>query len=105
MALGHAHTLVLGTDRDRCEHVYVFGSNHYGQLGVGQPMEGSQTNGGEPHILKSLVPMVLSIAKPIRLIHTKFFTNVSGSFSNRCVVAIYYILQLIALSLSQCPSL
>lgn len=68
--------MVLGTDmRTQCDHIYVFGSNHYGQLGIGQPTAGST----EPPLLKSVVPLVLNIAKPIRLIHTKFFTNVSCS--------------------------
>lgn len=72
IALGHAHTVVLGCDAEKREHLYVFGSNHYGQLGLGQTHSTDDT-----HVIKSLVPVVLSIAKPIRLIHTKFFTNVS----------------------------
>lgn len=79
VACGHAHTLVLARDTRRTDadaQVYVFGSNHYGQLGVGQP---GSADGGEPHVLKSLVPVVLSITRqPIRLLHTKFFTNVSA---------------------------
>lgn len=53
------------------EHIYVFGSNHYGQLGVGHNL--SETN---HHFLKSLVPIILPLNENIRLIHTKFFTNV-----------------------------
>lgn len=55
--------------------LYAFGSNHYGQLGVGQYFE---LDNASPEVLsRSLVPIEVFINHNIRLIHTKFFTNVS----------------------------
>ena len=57
--------------------LYSFGSNHYGQLGVGQYYE--LDNLAPDLLLRSLVPIEVFINKNIRLIHTKFFTNVSSN--------------------------
>lgn len=73
--------------------VYVFGSNHFGQLGLGPmksegaPETGSKSDcgSGDDGIncggqVKYLLPQRLEVgAARIRLIHTKFFTNVSGN--------------------------
>ena len=75
--------------------LYVFGSNHFGQLGLGSAKsEGSSENNNnssnrsaddELHCagqVKYLLPQRLEIGTArIRLIHTKFFTNVSISLT------------------------
>lgn len=88
--MGHAHSLVLceGSKSNTTE-LYVFGSNHFGQLGLGSAKnEGSLDNNRsikQPDDemncagqVKFLLPQRLEIGTAkIRLIHTKFFTNVS----------------------------
>lgn len=76
VALGHAHTLVLcrRTDKDPNTELFVFGSNHYGQLGLGQQRSSSS---GCKTMIKSSVPIHLQLEENIRLIHTNFFANVS----------------------------
>lgn len=80
MSLGHAHSLVLCSPSSSTNvptTLYSFGSNHYGQLGVGQYYELDIS----PEVLsRSLVPIEVFINHNIRLIHTKFFTNVSEIF-------------------------
>jgi len=50
--------------------LYVFGSNHFGQLGTGNSDHGGDT--------KTNLPVRLDVGGcSLRLIHTKFFTNVS----------------------------
>ncbi|XP_017076321.2 LOW QUALITY PROTEIN: uncharacterized protein LOC108111397 [Drosophila eugracilis] len=77
ISLGHAHTLVLcGAPNNYMEanycgnELYVFGSNHFGQLGTGNSDHGSDT--------KMNVPVRLEVGGcSLRLIHTKFFTNLA----------------------------
>lgn len=76
IALGHAHTLVLCSNRPKSREMilYVFGCNLFGQLGVGQ-YQGHST---QKH-LKSSIPIQINIRnEKIAQIHTKFFTNVSS---------------------------
>lgn len=48
--------------------LFVFGSNHFGQLGIGS---------SEQPETKTSLPIRLNLGDcSIRLIHTKFFTNV-----------------------------
>ncbi|EDV94385.1 uncharacterized protein LOC6567740 [Drosophila grimshawi] len=79
ISLGHAHSLVLcqatcssnnyAEANRSCNELYVFGSNHFGQLGIGEPDQ-AQTEG------KSSLPLRLDFGDcSLRLIHTKFFTN------------------------------
>lgn len=75
IALGHAHTLVLCSNRAKsCEMtLYVFGCNLFGQLGVGQYQHRPTQK-----ILKSSIPITIEICnESIAQIQTKFFTNVS----------------------------
>lgn len=76
VALGHAHTLVLcrRTEKDPNTELYVFGSNHYGQLGLGHQREAAT---GRKAMIKSSTPILLKLEESVRLIHTKFFCNVS----------------------------
>lgn len=85
ISLGHAHSLVLCQGQHSQSHLtelFVFGSNHFGQLGLGG---GTTTGMSEDEIncaavTKSLVPLKLEVcSNKIRLIHTKFFTNVSNT--------------------------
>lgn len=92
MSLGHAHSLVLCQGQHSQSHtteLYVFGSNHFGQLGTYTPST-STTVGDDSQRppddefnfasqVKSLIPIKLDIGNNvrIRLIHTKFFSNVS----------------------------
>lgn len=82
IALGHAHTLVLCSNKQRADEtiLYVFGCNLFGQLGVGQYNRGSSTQ----KYLKSSTPIQVNICnETITQIHTKFFTNVSLHPSNQ----------------------
>ncbi|XP_037026178.1 uncharacterized protein LOC119067371 [Bradysia coprophila] len=83
ISLGHAHSLVLCTPSPSVNTpttLYSFGSNHYGQLGVGQYYELDNIS---PEVLsRSLVPIEVFINRNIRLIHTKFFTNFVVTESN-----------------------
>lgn len=81
--MGHAHTLVLcykNQNNSNETQLYVFGSNHFGQLGIGRNAieQRGQSDGTHCSTLsKSLLPVELDVGKNVRLIHTKFFTNVS----------------------------
>jgi alpha-tubulin suppressor-like RCC1 family protein len=77
VALGQAHTLVLTYDKN-C--LYVFGSNHYGQLGIG-----SEDGESRKNFTTSAIPLMLKFDEPIRLIHTKFFVNFAITESNRLI--------------------
>lgn len=72
MALGHNHTMVLCVDRNEFTSLYVFGSNHFGQLGINDPSV-------ENLVTKSLVPVRLYLPNnadmSVRMINTKFFSN------------------------------
>lgn len=73
LALGHAHTMVLCRELQALENtLYVFGSNHYGSLGLGHGDDSSSKS-----YLKSTTPVILKLDEDIRMIHTKFFANVS----------------------------
>ncbi|KAH8417883.1 hypothetical protein KR222_007776 [Zaprionus bogoriensis] len=83
VSLGHAHTLVLCktfkhtyAEANHTENeLFVFGSNHFGQLGLGTS-EQTET--------KSSVPLRLDLGDcSIRLIHTKFFTNLAVDTEER----------------------
>ncbi|XP_044251668.1 uncharacterized protein ca [Drosophila takahashii] len=68
ISLGHAHTLVLCGGAAKNE-LYVFGSNHFGQLGTGNTDHGDT---------KTNLPVRLDVGGgSLRLIHTKFFTNLA----------------------------
>ncbi|XP_013097207.2 uncharacterized protein LOC106080378 [Stomoxys calcitrans] len=89
VSLGHAHTLVLceGPAGRNTTELYVFGSNNFGQLGLsGSKPESEQSGSSKSSTddginysgqVKYLLPQKLEIAgaSRIRLIHTKFFTN------------------------------
>ncbi|XP_062123118.1 uncharacterized protein LOC133836564 isoform X1 [Drosophila sulfurigaster albostrigata] len=74
VSLGHAHSLVLCqtihnnySEANRCDNeLFVFGSNHFGQLGIGSTDQ-SET--------KTSLPLRLNLGNncSLRLIHTKFF--------------------------------
>ncbi|XP_050082289.1 uncharacterized protein LOC126569330 [Anopheles aquasalis] len=90
LALGHAHTLVLCREhRGESRRVlYVFGSNHYGQLGLGQEDHFGTTvdtrNGKS--FLVSLVPRKLELDDEITLINTKLFVNLARTTSNKLYI-------------------
>jgi alpha-tubulin suppressor-like RCC1 family protein len=88
ISLGYAHTLVLCREdqNSAASTLYVFGSNHYGQLGVGQDTESEMTNDKKEStpqfhrktFVKSLVPIIVKFDESIRLINTGYFANVGG---------------------------
>lgn len=61
--------------------VYSFGSNHFGQLGVGYSDE-SDFNSNKNNSI-SYVPIRIKINEDIRLIHTKYFVNFAVTDSNK----------------------
>lgn len=81
--------------------LYAFGSNHFGQLGLGKNItvgdanlqnQGTfyQTNEANVGPVKYSLPqriIINSLNNSIRLIHTKFFTNVS----KQTFTSIYFI--------------
>ncbi|XP_026851118.1 uncharacterized protein LOC6588667 [Drosophila persimilis] len=77
ISLGHAHSLVMCQASNSYKEAYncsnelfVFGSNHFGQLGTGNSELGSDT--------KVNLPVRLETGgSSLRLIHTKFFTNLA----------------------------
>ncbi|XP_059611109.1 uncharacterized protein LOC132258029 isoform X2 [Phlebotomus argentipes] len=86
ISLGHAHTLVLCRSEDESENVlYVFGSNYFGQLGVGHdvtvPRRACSTE--KSSFTKSLVPIELRLGEKIRLIHTKYFCSFAVTEEDR----------------------
>ena len=82
VALGQAHTLVLThekiNDLDTC--LYVFGSNHYGQLGIGF---GTENADEKKNFAISSVPLMIKFDENIRLIHTQYFVNFAVTESNK----------------------
>ncbi|XP_075169740.1 RCC1 and BTB domain containing protein claret [Haematobia irritans] len=96
VSLGHAHTLVLceGPSGHNNTELYVFGSNNFGQLGLAaSKSEGEETSSSMAgndsatysNQVKYLLPQKLEIAgaSRIRLIHTKFFTNLAVDENER----------------------
>uniref|UniRef100_A0A6B2ENE5 E3 ubiquitin-protein ligase herc2 n=1 Tax=Phlebotomus kandelakii TaxID=1109342 RepID=A0A6B2ENE5_9DIPT len=86
ICLGHAHTLVLCRSQDNTGNVlYVFGSNYFGQLGVGHdvilPKQSSSTE--KNTFTKSLAPIELKLEENIRLIHTKYFCSFAVTDENK----------------------
>uniref|UniRef100_A0A1B0GGW7 E3 ubiquitin-protein ligase herc2 n=2 Tax=Lutzomyia longipalpis TaxID=7200 RepID=A0A1B0GGW7_LUTLO len=78
VSLGYAHSLVLCRSEGGCGNIlYVFGSNYFGQLGVGHnvdaPKKASSTE--RSVFTKSLAPIELRLDENIRLIHTKYFCS------------------------------
>lgn len=94
VSLGHAHTLVLckkienlnstkqKTNPIASTELYVFGSNHFGQLGIGQYADNDNAQStNTTNQIKSVIPIKINVSEcNIRLIHTKFFSNVSFVF-------------------------
>ncbi|XP_029730146.2 uncharacterized protein LOC109403594 [Aedes albopictus] len=85
IALGHAHTLVLCRQDCNTKNVlYVFGSNHYGQLGLGQEDKFNftvDTRNGKSFVL-SLIPRRVDFDEEVLLINTKLFVNLVLTKSN-----------------------
>lgn len=81
--MGQAHTLVLTYEKFRALStcLYVFGSNHYGQLGQG--IDENSVIPTKKNLSISAVPMRLELDENIRLIHTKYFTSYAVTESNR----------------------
>lgn len=77
--LGQAHTVVLTSEKcgELNTAVYVFGSNHYGQLGVGEEGEIKKS------ISTSTVPLRIKFDENIRLIQTNYFVNFAVTESNK----------------------
>ncbi|XP_058464342.1 uncharacterized protein LOC131438361 [Malaya genurostris] len=87
ISLGHAHTLVLckATTNNSNNVLYVFGSNHYGQLGLGQEDKFNvnvDTRNGKSFVL-SLIPRRVDFDEEISLINTKLFVNLVLTTNNR----------------------
>lgn len=82
VALGQAHTLVLTFEKinDLSTCLYVFGSNHYGQLGIGF---GSDEGDCKKNFTTSSIPIRIRFDENIRLIHTQYFVNFAVTESNR----------------------
>ncbi|XP_055699615.1 uncharacterized protein LOC129799608 isoform X2 [Phlebotomus papatasi] len=86
ISLGHAHSLVLCRSENESGNVlYVFGSNYFGQLGVGHDVSVSKKSCSTERntFTKSLVPMELRLDANIRLIHTKYFCSFAVTDENR----------------------
>ncbi|XP_058813110.1 uncharacterized protein LOC131677367 [Topomyia yanbarensis] len=86
ISLGHAHTLVLCKPNSKTKNVlYVFGSNHYGQLGLGQEDKFNvtiDTRNGKSFVL-SLMPRRVEFDAEISLINTKLFVNLVLTANNQ----------------------
>ncbi|XP_035899291.1 uncharacterized protein LOC118506373 [Anopheles stephensi] len=86
IALGHAHTMVLcrGQQETRSS-LYVFGSNHYGQLGLGQedPFGVTVDTRNGKSFLISLVPRKVLLDEEISVINTKLFVNLVLTTTNK----------------------
>lgn len=82
VALAQAHTLVLTFEKvnDLNTCLYVFGSNHYGQLGIGF---GSEDGDSKKNYTISSVPVLIRFNEDIRLIHTQYFVNFAVTESNK----------------------
>ncbi|XP_050340209.1 uncharacterized protein LOC126766471 isoform X2 [Bactrocera neohumeralis] len=94
VSLGHAHSVVLcqTANNPNATELYVFGSNHFGQLGIGSGpsgVEGQSNTSADDEMhcasqVKSLVPIKLFVCdERIRLIHTKFFSNLAVDENGR----------------------
>ncbi|XP_055923460.1 uncharacterized protein LOC129953936 isoform X2 [Eupeodes corollae] len=85
VSLGHAHSLVLCKGLYGTTEVYVFGSNHFGQLGTGPIGSKNVSDSNAESLTKSLVPLKIDIngTAKIRLIHTKFFSNLVVDENNQ----------------------
>ncbi|XP_050071754.1 uncharacterized protein LOC126559628 [Anopheles maculipalpis] len=86
IALGHAHTMVLcrGHQETRSS-LYVFGSNHYGQLGLGQedPFGVTVDTRNGKSFLISLVPRKVMLEEEVSVINTKLFVNLVLTTTNK----------------------
>jgi alpha-tubulin suppressor-like RCC1 family protein len=82
VVLGQAHTLVLTFEKinDLNTCLYVFGSNHYGQLGIGF---GSEEGDSKKNFTTSSIPLRIRFDEDIRLIHTQYFVNFAVTESNK----------------------
>lgn len=82
IALAQAHTMVLTHEKinnlNTC--LYLFGSNHYGQLGIGF---GTESSDSKKNFTISSVPMLINFEEDIRLIHTQYFVNFVVTESNK----------------------
>uniref|UniRef100_A0A182NZG2 Uncharacterized protein n=1 Tax=Anopheles epiroticus TaxID=199890 RepID=A0A182NZG2_9DIPT len=86
IALGHAHTMVLcREEQETHSSLYVFGSNHYGQLGLGQedPFGVTVDTRNGKSFLISLVPRKVHLDEEISVINTKLFVNLILTTSNK----------------------
>uniref|UniRef100_A0A182K6Y6 Uncharacterized protein n=1 Tax=Anopheles christyi TaxID=43041 RepID=A0A182K6Y6_9DIPT len=86
IALGHAHTMVLCRgEHETHSSLYVFGSNHYGQLGLGQedPFGVTVDTRNGKSFLISLVPRKVHLDEEISVINTKLFVNLVLTVSNK----------------------
>lgn len=81
IALGQAHTMVLTYEKigELSTCLYIFGSNHYGQLGIGFGEEGDS----KKNYTISSVPLRIKFDENIRLIHSQYFVNFAVTESNR----------------------
>lgn len=84
IAVAQAHTMVLTNEKinslNTC--LYVFGSNHYGQLGIGFGTESSDL---KKNFTISSVPLMIKFDEDIRLIHTQYFVNFVVTESNKLI--------------------
>ncbi|XP_053669544.1 uncharacterized protein LOC128719926 [Anopheles marshallii] len=86
IALGHAHTMVLCRGQQETHSsLYVFGSNHYGQLGLGQedPFGITVDTRNGKSFLISLTPRKVLLDEEISVINTKLFVNLVLTTTNR----------------------
>uniref|UniRef100_A0A182ND12 Uncharacterized protein n=1 Tax=Anopheles dirus TaxID=7168 RepID=A0A182ND12_9DIPT len=86
IALGHAHTIVLCRAQEETRSsLYVFGSNHYGQLGLGQedPFGTTVDTRNGKSFLISLTPRKVQLDEEISVINTKLFVNLILTSSNK----------------------
>lgn len=82
IGLGQAHTMVLTYEKigelNTC--LYLFGSNHYGQLGIGF---GSEDGDSKKNFTISSIPLRMNFDEDIRLIHTQYFVNFAVTETNK----------------------
>ncbi|GAB0090587.1 uncharacterized protein DMENIID0001_053250 [Sergentomyia squamirostris] len=89
ICLGHAHSLVLCRKDNKSGSVlYVFGSNYFGQLGLGHDVNVTEkTSSTEKNVFtKSLRPIEFRLDENIRLIHTKYFCSFAVTDSNKLYI-------------------
>uniref|UniRef100_A0A1A9WJQ0 Uncharacterized protein n=1 Tax=Glossina brevipalpis TaxID=37001 RepID=A0A1A9WJQ0_9MUSC len=91
LEVSHAHSVVLcqSPNETRDTELFVFGSNHFGQLGLGSRSKLGQASETINNVsaeeesyfcdqVKCLLPQKIEFSTAnIRLIHTKFFTNLA----------------------------